>query len=279
MSNSKALLRSKINKSKDSNIKKIKKRIILKIGSSLLINNKKVNISWLDSLASNIKELSNEYEFIIVSSGAISLGCNKLNLIKSDLSIIEKQAIASIGQIYLMDKYCEIFSKYKLLIAQILLTYSDCNSVNRKQNFQNTLQELLSRNIIPIINENDAISFDEIKIGDNDTLSAYIANISSADNLILFSDVDGLYNKNPHLNSDASHIPIVNNISSEITKMASKSISKDGTGGMITKLQAAKIVEKSNCSTIITSGLMHNCLSDLFSKKIKYTIFNDKGEF
>jgi len=279
MTNSKALSQSKINKSKNKNIKNTRRRIILKIGSSLLINNKKVNISWLDSLASNIKELNNKYEFIIVSSGAISLGCNKLNLIKSNLSIIEKQAIASIGQIYLMDKYCEIFSKYELLIAQILLTYSDCNSVNRKQNFQNTLQELLARNIIPIINENDAISVDEIKIGDNDTLSAHIANISNADNLILFSDVDGLYSSNPHLNSDACHVPIVNNISCDITKMASNSISKEGTGGMITKLQAAKIVEKSNCSTIITSGLMHNCLSDLFNKKIKYTIFNDKGNF
>ena len=253
-----------------------KEIIIIKIGSSLLIDNLNIRYDWLDSLAKDIKLFNSKYHFIIVTSGAVALGCSKLSYKSKKISIEKKQALSSIGQIYLMNKYCDIFSNNDLIISQILLSYSDCNSINRKNNFQNTIKQLLELNIIPIINENDSVAFDEIKIGDNDTLSAYIAQMTNARLLILFSDIDGLYSENPHINSSAKLIKYVKEIDTEIQQMASDSISDCGTGGMITKINAAKIVEASNCSTIITSGINNNCLSLLLNNKVNYTIFNSR---
>ncbi|MDA9573534.1 glutamate 5-kinase [Rickettsiales bacterium] len=252
--------------------------IIIKIGSSLLINNSNIRDNWLDSLAKDIILFSNKYHFIIVTSGAVALGCDKLSYKQRDISIEKKQAMASIGQIYLINSYCDIFANNNLITSQILLSYSDCKSINRKRNFQNTIKQLLDLNIIPIINENDSVAYDEIKIGDNDTLSAYIAQMTNARLLILLSDVDGFYSEDPSINKNAKPIRFVKEIDDNIKKMASGSISNCGTGGMITKINAAKIIEGSNCSTIVTSGLDNNCLSLLLKNKINYTIFNKRYE-
>lgn len=253
---------------------KAKKRIVLKIGSSLLVKKSRVRSNWLSFLAQDIAKLNKNHEFIIVSSGAIALGCFKMGKDdKNSLNLAEQQAMSAIGQIYLMNKYCEIFKQYKINVAQILLTASDCNSVNRKQNFQNTAAALIKDKVVPIINENDSIAVDEIKIGDNDTLAANVAKIVEADLMILLSDIDGLYDCNPHLNKNANFIAKVDKIDEKITKMAQKSNSSVGTGGMITKIKSAKILAGSGCDTIITSGKDYNCLDSIFNNRQRFTLF------
>ena len=250
-------------------------RIVIKIGSSLLIDNGKVRKQWLKNLAQDIAILHQQNtEVIIVTSGAVALG--KEILKKQDsikLSLPQKQACASAGQIKLMSIYYDIFAKENLAIAQILLTASDCNARERFFNCQNTINNLLSNNAIPIINENDSIAVDEIKIGDNDRLASRVAQMVNADLLILFSDIDGLYDKNPKTNSDAKFIKEVKAIDSKIEKMAKGSSSKVGTGGMVTKIQAVKMLRNSNCHTVITSGIENNPLEKLIQKNKKFTIF------
>lgn len=250
-------------------------RIVIKIGSSLLIEDGKVRKQWLKNLAQDIATLHQQNsEIIIVTSGAVALGRSILK--KSDstkLTLPQKQACASAGQIKLMSAYYDIFAKENLAIAQILLTASDCNARERFFNCQNTITNLLVNQAIPIINENDSIAVDEIKIGDNDRLASRVAQMVNADLLILFSDIDGLYDKNPKIYSDAKFIKEVRAIDSKIEKMAKGSSSKVGTGGMTTKIQAVKMLHNSNCHTIITSGIENNALQKLFQKNKKFTIF------
>ena len=208
-----------------------------------------------------------------MSSGAVALGRNILNIKNKKLTLQEKQACASVGQIELMSLYKNYFAKLNLNVAQILLTASDCNSRERYLNCKNTIETLLEKKIIPIINENDSVAVDEIKIGDNDRLSARVAQMIEADLMILFSDIDGLYNDNPKINKDAQFIPQVEKINKDIEKMARGAVSQVGTGGMITKILAAKMAISSNCATIITSGIEQDALKKLISGNKKYTIF------
>ncbi len=254
-----------------------KKKIVIKIGSSLLVEDGKLRDLWLKNFVSNIAELlKKNIEIIIVSSGAIALGRGFLKAADKKLSLEEKQASAAIGQIQLMSFYRDFFKKYKINVAQILLTASDCNSRERYLNSKNTIDTLLKNKIIPIINENDTVAVDEIKIGDNDRLAARVAQMTSSDLLILFSDIDGLYDKNPKIEKNAKLISEVFEINKDIENMAGGSVSKVGTGGMITKIQAAKMVAPYGCETIITSGLIENSLKKLFLGKQNYTIFRSE---
>jgi len=200
------------------------KKIVIKIGSSLLVDQeKKVRKKWLSSFAKDIKKLrSNNQKIIIVSSGAIALGCKKMNYNKRNLKLDKSQAIASIGQIELMNLFLETFSKYKLDISQILLTLDDTEERRRSINAKRTFENLFDLDFIPIVNENDTIATSEIKYGDNDRLASRVAQITNADTLILLSDVDGLYTKNPKKFKDAQLIKKVIDLDKVIKSIASQ---------------------------------------------------------
>lgn len=251
---------------------KDKKRIIIKIGSALLVESGKIRNAWLKSMVEDIKYLRQKLnlEIIIVSSGSIALGKSYLNKIgNKKLSLEEKQSAAAIGQISLMSSYQAYFAKYKINVAQILLTGSESSERSKYLNARNTFNTLLKNDIIPIVNENDTITTEEIKIGDNDRLAARVAQMVDADLLILFSDVNGLYDKNPKTHKDAKFIPLVSKITKEIEKMASGAVSSLGTGGMSTKIVAAKMAFNSNCDTVIASGIVHHPIKSAS----QYTIF------
>ena len=234
------------------------KIIVIKIGSSLLIdNNKKVRKKWLLEFSKDIRELIKENKkIIIVSSGAIAMGCKKLNLSKKNLKIDKSQAVASIGQIELMNLFSEIFVKQKINISQILLTLEDTEQRRRALNAKRTFDNLFQLGFVPIVNENDTIATAEIKYGDNDRLASRVAQISGADSLILLSDVDGLYTQNPKIYKNAKLIKEIKNIDKDIEKIATKSIGEHGTGGMKTKIDAAKICQLSGCQMVIANGLL-----------------------
>ena len=235
------------------------KIIVIKIGSSLLIDNKKrVKKKWLTEFAKDIHGLIKQNKkLIIVSSGAIAMGCRKLNISKKNLKIDKSQAVASIGQIELMNLFSEIFIKLKINISQILLTLEDTEQRRRALNAKRTFDNLFKLGFVPIVNENDTIATSEIKYGDNDRLASRVAQISGADSLILLSDVNGLYTHNPKINKNAKLIKEIKNIDKDIEKIATKSISEHGTGGMKTKIDAAKICQLSGCQMVIANGLLN----------------------
>ena len=233
------------------------KIIVIKIGSSLLIDeNKKIRKKWLSEFSKDIKDLLNQNKrIIIVSSGAIAMGCKKLNLSKKNLKLDKSQAVASIGQIELMNLFTETFLKSKINISQILLTLEDTEQRRRALNAKRTFENLFQLNFVPIVNENDSIATSEIKYGDNDRLASRVAQISAADSLILLSDVEGLYTTNPKINKNAKLIKEIKNIDKNIEQISTKSVGEHGTGGMKTKIEAAKICQLSGCIMAIANGL------------------------
>ena len=233
------------------------KIIVIKIGSSLLIdNNKKIRKKWLSEFSKDIQKLLKQNKkIVIVSSGAIAMGCKKLNLTKKNLKLDKSQAVASIGQIELMNLFSETFLKFKINISQILLTLEDTEQRRRALNAKRTFDNLFQLGFVPIVNENDSISTLEIKYGDNDRLASRVAQISGADSLILLSDVDGLYTKNPKIYENAKLLKVIKDIDQNIEKIATKSIGEHGTGGMKTKIDAAKICQLSGCKMAIANGL------------------------
>ncbi len=241
------------------------KIIVIKIGSSLLVDdNKNIRKNWLNSFAKDIKKLkSKSKKIIIVSSGAIALGCKKMNYNKANLKLDKSQAIASVGQIELMNLFSQTFSKFKLNISQILLTLDDTEERRRSINAKRTFENLFQLDYIPIVNENDTIATSEIKYGDNDRLASRVAQITNADTLILLSDVDGLFTKNPKMFKDAKLIKKVNNLNKDIKDINIKGTTEFGSGGMNTKIEAAKICNLSGCNMIIANGLYLNALSKI----------------
>jgi glutamate 5-kinase len=240
-----------------------KNRIIIKIGSNLLVKDGSVRSEWLKTLVDDIAYLvSLKKEVIIVSSGAIALG-KKAFKKQSDLSVREKQAACSVGQIELMSCYQDIFAKKGLTAAQILLTSLDSSNRGTYLNARNTFLTLIQNDVIAIVNENDTVATEEIRIGDNDRLAARVAQMVDGDLLILLSDIDGLYDKNPQVNKDANFIALIENIDKKIEDMASNSISNVGSGGMVTKIKAAKMAFNAGCDTIITSGMADNPIKKL----------------
>ncbi|MDC3036386.1 glutamate 5-kinase [Candidatus Pelagibacter sp.] len=253
------------------------KVIVIKIGSSLIIDNsKKIRKKWLLSFAKDIRRLkSKNKKIIIVSSGAIALGCKKMNYEKRNLKLDQSQAVASIGQIELMNLFTQTFSKFRLNISQILLTLDDTEERRRSINAKRTFENLFKLNYIPIVNENDTTATSEIKYGDNDRLASRVAQIMNADTLILLSDVDGLYDKNPKKYSNAKLIKEIKNLSKETKNIHIKGINQFGSGGMNTKIEAAKICNLAGCNMIIANGLYLNPI-DKIEKKNNCTWFYSK---
>jgi len=252
-------------------------RIVIKIGSSLLVNDKKkIRKKWLSSFAKDIQKLkSKNKKIIIVSSGAIALGCKKMNYNKKNLKLDKSQAVASIGQIELMNLFSQTFSKYKLNISQILLTLDDTEVRRRSINAKRTFENLFQLNYIPIVNENDTIATSEIKYGDNDRLASRVAQITNADTLILLSDVDGLFTKNPKIFKNAKLIKKINNLNKDIQNINIKGMTEFGSGGMNTKIDAAKICNLAGCNMVIANGLYLNPIS-LIEKNNNCTWFISK---
>ena len=253
------------------------KIIVIKIGSSLLVDNKKkIRKKWLSSFANDLKKLkSKNKKIIIVSSGAIALGCKKMNIEKKNLKLDKSQAIASIGQIELMNLFSETFVKSKVNISQILLTLEDTEQRRRALNAKRTFDNLFKLDFVPIVNENDSIATSEIKYGDNDRLASRVAQISGADSLILLSDVDGLYTQNPKIHKNAKLLKVIKNIDKDLEKIATKSVSEHGTGGMKTKIEAAKICQLSGCQMAIANGLLIRPIKKIMEKN-KCTWFLSK---
>jgi len=241
------------------------KIIIIKIGSSLLVDaDRKIRKKWLTSFAKDIKKLkSKNKKIVIVSSGAIALGCKKMNYNKTNLRLDKSQAIASIGQIELMNLFSETFLKFKLNISQILLTLDDTEERRRSINAKRTFENLFKLDYIPIVNENDTIATSEIKYGDNDRLASRVAQITNADTLILLSDVDGLFTKNPKMFKDARLIKTVNNLNKDIKNINIRGMTEFGSGGMNTKIEAAKICNLAGCNMVIANGLYLNPISQI----------------
>ena len=231
-------------------------RIVIKVGTSTLAHTTgRLNIRRTSELCRVLSDLKNAgHEVILVSSGAIGMGVGKLGLHEKPTDIPTKQAAAAVGQCELMYTYDRLFTEYNHVVAQILLTGSDFSAEDRHENFNNTLSRLLELNVLPIINENDTIATEEIKVGDNDTLSAYVAVSAKADLLVILSDVNGLYSADPHKDANATLIKSVQGVPQDILALAGDVGSALGTGGMKTKLRAAKICTDSGCDMVIANG-------------------------
>ncbi len=231
-------------------------RIVIKVGTSTLTHGTgNLNIKRTGDLCRVLSDLKNAgNEIILVSSGAIGMGVGKLGLREKPTDIPTKQAAAAVGQCELMDTYDRLFRDYNHTVAQILLTKSDFSHEDRHQNFSNTIERLLELGVLPIINENDTIATEEIKVGDNDTLSALVAVSVKADLLLLLSDVGGLYTADPHKDGAAKLIREVHGITDELRALAGGKGSSLGTGGMVTKLHAAEICNEAGCDMILMNG-------------------------
>ena len=231
-------------------------KIVIKLGTSTLAHETgRLNIRRVEELCKVISDLKNAgNEIIMVSSGAIGMGVGKLGLKEKPKDIPTKQAAAAIGQCELMYTYDKLFSEYNHTVAQILLTDEDIADDGRCANFKNTLCRLLELNVIPIINENDTIATDEIVIGDNDTLGAIVAKTIKADLLIILSDIDGLYTADPHKDKNAVLVNRVEEITEEIIAMTGGAGTALGTGGMVTKIKAAKIATAGGSDMVIANG-------------------------
>lgn len=251
------------------------KRIVIKIGSALLVddNTGTVHRQWLSNVAAEIAQLWQQgKQIILVSSGAIAIGKRHLDFDRSRFQLEEQQAAAAVGQIRLAHAYQEAMAKHDIAVAQMLLTLEDSENRQRYLNAHNTLETLLRLKVIPIINENDTVATSEIRYGDNDRLSARVAQMATADVLVLLSDIDGLYTADPRQNSQAQFIPEVHELTPEIEAMGQGVGSDYGTGGMKTKLAAARIVMACGCSMVICKGQVEQPLAQL-DQPGRYTWF------
>lgn len=244
-------------------------RIVIKVGTSTLAHaTGRLNIKRTGELCEVLSDLKNAgHEVILVSSGAIGMGTGKLGLRQKPTDIPTKQAAAAVGQCELMYTYDRLFTAYDHTVAQILLTGDDFTAPDRHENFNNTIRTLLDLGALPIINENDTIATEEIKVGDNDTLSALVAVSVGAELLVILSDVDGLYSADPHANENAKHIPALYALDESVYALAGGAGSSLGTGGMKTKLTAAKLCFDAGCDTVIASGNSPAVLYDIVSGK------------
>lgn len=242
------------------------KNLVIKIGSHLIDEGREI---FIDSIAYQVSELKNNgCKVIIVSSGAIATGIRQYRIYRKPSRIIEKQAFAAIGQPLLMVGYIDVFKKYGVTVAQILLTRDDFNDRERYLNIRNTLNFLLKLGVVPIINENDTVAYEEIKLGDNDTLSAIVAVKMKADLLVLLTDVDGIFNKDPSIYKDAKLIEEVHNLEQIRSFIVStKSTFFCGTGGMKTKIEAAKICILSGIDVVIANGMKEKILLEIAAGK------------
>lgn len=259
-------------------------RIVVKVGTSTLTHDTgSANLKSIEQLVRVLADLQNYgHQVILVTSGAIAVGTSKMNLSERPKELRFKQAAAAVGQCQLMHFYDKFFEEYNRSVAQILLTDGDVADPVRAEHLSGTFEALFEMGIIPIVNENDSVSSAEIEtgagkvLGDNDTLSAIVAKLCKADMLVLMSDIDGLYDKDPHTNADAKLIHEVKELTPEILKMAGGEGTWRGTGGMVTKLSAAKIATEAGCDMIITNGVRPVDLYDIVEGKAVGTRFLKK---
>ena len=256
-----------------------KKRIVVKVGTSTLTHRTgKLNIRRVEQLVKTLADLQNSgKEIILVSSGAIGLGMSKLGLVQRPSDTPSKQACAAVGQCELMYMYDKLFSDYSLTVAQILLTKYILLE-DRRKNVENAVERLLSQGVIPVVNENDTVAIDELELemGENDSLAAIIATVAKADMLVIMSDIDGLYDNDPRKDMNAKLIPVVEEVTDEIRELAGGAGTSLGTGGMITKINAAQIAVDAGIDMVIMNGSKPEMLYDLFEGKPVGTLFKAK---
>lgn len=260
------------------NIKKIseRKRIVVKVGTSTLTHRTgRLNIRRVERLVKTLADIYNAgHEVILVSSGAIGLGMGKLGMVERPKDTPGKQACAAVGQCELMYLYDNLFADYSITIAQMLLTRYVLLE-DRRLNVENTLERLLAIGVIPIVNENDTVAIDELEleVGENDSLAAHVAALAKADLMIMMSDIDGLYDKDPHKSDEARLIPVVHEISEEIHELAGGAGTRFGSGGMKTKIDAVEIAYAAGIDVILMNGRRPEKLYDLFEDKKVGTLF------
>ena len=254
------------------------KRVVVKVGTSTLVRTSgKPDFRRMDRLVREIADLKNEgREMVLVSSGAIAIGMDSIGLRQKPAEIPARQALAAIGQSSLMTLYKKFFAEYGQTAAQVLLTKENAARHHQYANSRNALLELLSMGAVPVINENDVVAVDEIKIGDNDTLSATVATLIDADALLILSDIDGLYTANPQEDKTARLIPEVAEITPEIERMAGGTGSSFGTGGMATKIEAAKIAVNAGATFVIAPSARDDVISAVLAGELVGTVFSAK---
>ena len=253
-------------------------RIVVKVGTSTLAHpTGRLNIRHVEELVKVLSDLKNAgHEVVLVSSGAIGMGVGKLNLPGKPADMPTKQAAAAVGQCELMYTYDKLFAQYNHTVAQILLTGEDIDHADRRQNFENTIYRLLELGALPVINENDTVATAEIKVGDNDTLGGIVACTVKADLLVLLSDIEGLYTADPRKDPAATLIPVVEAVTPEVEALGGGVGSGLGTGGMATKLRAAKMVTTNGCDMVIANGEKPALLYDIVEGKAVGTRFLGK---
>lgn len=251
------------------------KRIVIKVGTSTITYaNGKRNFSQIDRLAREISDLQNQgKEMILVTSGAVAVGVDRMGLSCKPATIPGKQAAAAVGQGVLMHTYEKFFADYGQVVAQVLITKTEAIDRHRYTNSRNTFMELMRQHVIPIVNENDVVALDELKIGDNDNMSALVAGIVDADLVIILSDVYGLYTANPQTHPEAELVPTVLEITPEVEASAGGVGSARGTGGMATKIQAAKAATSSGIQLVIASGTEKNAITRILQGEVLGTLF------
>lgn len=263
----------------------IKNRIVVKVGTSTLTNEqRKSNLRAFDKLAMVLSDIQNlGYEVILVSSGAIAVGSNKLNMKEKPTDMRMKQAAAAVGQCSIMYLYDKFFNDYDKTIAQILLNAEDIEQEEKKENLTNTFNALLELGIIPVVNENDSVSYTEIEseerlFGDNDMLSAVVAVLCRAGRLVILSDIDGLYDSDPRLHPQAKLITRIDTLDERVMSLAGGAGSRRGTGGMRTKLQAASLATAQGIDVTITNGQRPEALYDIVKGLPAGTLFSGRQQ-
>lgn len=254
-------------------------RIVVKVGTSTLAHpTGRLNIQRVETLVKVLSDLKNAgHEIVLVSSGAIGMGVGKLLLPGKPSDMPTKQAAAAVGQCELMYTYDKLFTEYNHTVAQILLTGEDIENEKRRHNCENTLRRLLELGALPIINENDTVATEQIEIGDNDTLAAIVGKSVQAELVILLTDIDGLFTTDPHKDPDGKLIPLVEEITPEIMELAGGAGSRQGTGGMATKLIAAQIATDAGCDMVIANGKRPEILYQILEGEAVGTRFVGKN--
>ena len=253
-----------------------RKRVVVKVGTSTLTHRTgRLNIRRVENLVKTLADLQNAgHEIVLVSSGAIALGMGKLGMTKRPSDTPGKQACAAVGQCELMYMYDKFFAEYSIVVAQVLLTKYVLLE-DRRQHVVNSMERLLSQGVTPIVNENDTVAIDELEleVGENDSLAANVATIANADLLVIMSDIDGLYDKDPHVHENANLIPEVGEITDDIRSLAGGAGSALGTGGMATKIKAVEIAHAADIDVVLMNGKNPHKLYDLFEDKPVGTLF------
>jgi glutamate 5-kinase len=254
---------------------KHKKKIVIKVGTSLLAyDNGKINLQRMEKLVRVLADLHNSgKEVILVSSGAVGVGVGMLGLENRPDTLVKKQALAAIGQVGLMRLYQKFFDEYNKTVAQVLLTRDGIENSLRRKNARNTLNQLIEMGIIPVVNENDTVSTAEIEFGDNDTLSAVVANLIQADLLLILTNTDGVFTADPHVHHSAQKVPKVMKASDELKDINVEGSSKMGSGGMASKIAAAELCREHNVDVVIANGADPSTIMDVLEGKDLGTFF------